>query len=55
MIGKSDSAIQTAFENGQYAWRGGKSLDKDNPYPPHAIYFDHWRQGWEAEDEIQKK
>jgi hypothetical protein len=55
MSEKSNKAIQDAFQKGQDAWRDSKSID-DNPYPPKAVdYHDAWIQGWQAEDEIQRK
>jgi hypothetical protein len=46
-----DSAIQRAFEQGQQAYREGKSA-LANPFPPAAEdYCSAWQQGFECEHE----
>ena len=47
-----EAAIQRAFQEGQHAFREGKSID-DNRYPPSAVEY-HQASGnrvWECEDE----
>jgi len=49
MSDRKEGAIQTAFREGQQAWRDGKSMN-ENPFPPEAVdYHDAWLQGWQAE------
>jgi len=55
MSNRIDTAMCKSFEKGQAAWRDGKDIDNDNPYPHSAPYHDYWRQGWEQEDEILHK
>jgi hypothetical protein len=55
MSKKSEEAANQAFQRGQAAWRDNKHPDRDNPYPVASPYHDSWRQGWEAERDIQHK
>jgi|HubBroStandDraft_6_1064221.scaffolds.fasta_scaffold1669834_2 hypothetical protein len=55
MSKKGEEAHQRAFQRGQDDWRGNKGLDRDNPYPTQSPDHDYWRQGWEAERDIQHK
>jgi ribosome modulation factor len=45
-------AYDRAFNEGQQAWRDGKSKS-DNPYPPEAPYNDGWAQGWQEECDLE--
>jgi hypothetical protein len=34
---------------------GTTKIYRDNPYPPESPYHGLWRQGWQAENDLQHK